>query len=95
MNKDNAKDFLPLVQALADGKTIQRYYRTGWADVTDVNFIADVAKYRVKPEPRVIYVNIYSDGSGAGHSTEERAKLCAGNNTHAIEVAKKFVEVME
>lgn len=52
MNKDNAKDYLPLVQALADGKTIQfRNYLGEWSDVQEVSFTAANSRYRIKPEP--------------------------------------------
>jgi len=55
MNKDNAKDYLPLVQALAEGKTIQ--FREDeddtFDDIDDEHFFDDdVAKYRIKPEPK-------------------------------------------
>ena len=56
MNKNNAAQFLPLVQALADGKTIQ--YNAGgtdspdWGDVTMIYSNLDPLSYRVKPEPR-------------------------------------------
>lgn len=52
MNKDNAKEFLPLVQALAEGKTIQ--YRNlnsnTWSDVVQVAFSSAPDRYRIKPE---------------------------------------------
>lgn len=52
MNKDNAKEFLPLVQALAEGKTLQYYSHSAaqWKDMAAVNFIYERARYRVKPE---------------------------------------------
>lgn len=63
MNKDNAKNYLPLVQALAEGKTIQ-YRPRGedigsvafpylkWTDVSaDLIFNHPPDRYRVKPEP--------------------------------------------
>jgi len=53
MNAQNAAQFLPLVQALADGKTIQqRSLDDGWHDLHDVHFGNDFSAYRVKPEPR-------------------------------------------
>lgn len=56
MNKDNAAQFLPLVQALAEGKTIQfnngTFNEWDWHDVNDPFFTDDPEKYRVKPEPR-------------------------------------------
>jgi len=57
MNKENAASFIPLVQALADGKTIQ--YNSilapnpKWEDIAETGFIAGPEYYRIKPEPRV------------------------------------------
>lgn len=52
MNKDNAKDYLPLVQALAEGKTIQYYSPTTnkWHDEVTVVFNHRPCRYRIKPE---------------------------------------------
>lgn len=59
MNKQNAKDFLPLVQALADGKTLQ-YKCSGWVDVDHLNTIVhDPDEYRIKPEPRTFKMWLY------------------------------------
>ena len=54
MNAQNAAQFLPLVQALADGKTIQLNGHRGWEDVKppdNIGFNFPVEKYRIKPEP--------------------------------------------
>lgn len=62
MNKDNAKDFLPLVQALADGKTLQirDMVDDGWADMTtEVGFSMPPDSYRIKPAPTFLYVIMY------------------------------------
>jgi hypothetical protein len=57
MNKDNAHEYLPLVQALADGKKIQCNDRGEWVDVeclyTDVY---GPHEYRIKPEPRTFEI---------------------------------------
>lgn len=52
MNKDNAKEYLPLVQALAEGKTIQYYSPTTnkWHDEVAVDFNHRPCRYRIKPE---------------------------------------------
>ena len=50
MNKDNAKDYLPLIQALAEGKTIQFFSGSKWNDVEDVSFSYEIKDYRIKPE---------------------------------------------
>jgi hypothetical protein len=57
MNKENAKDYLPLVQALAEGKTIQVAFHFGtndvrWEDMDEFSFCDPAERYRIKPEPR-------------------------------------------
>lgn len=53
MNASNAKDYLPLVQALAEGKTIQQKASDGeWFDVDDFLMLHDPESYRIKPEPK-------------------------------------------
>lgn len=52
MDKNNAKDFLQFVQALAEGKTIQCKGRDGyWNDMKyNISFDSDPELYRIKPE---------------------------------------------
>ena len=53
MNKDTAKDYLPLVQALAEGKTIQKFSDgDGWEEVVSPNFASPAKLYRIKPEQK-------------------------------------------
>jgi hypothetical protein len=56
MNQEQAKEWLPLIQAVADGKTIQGNYGTddkpNWKDVARLNFDCEVEAYRIKPEPK-------------------------------------------
>jgi hypothetical protein len=53
MNKENAHLYLPLVQALADGKTIQFLnVNSNWDDCVRVDFNSEPKFYRIKPEPR-------------------------------------------
>jgi hypothetical protein len=49
MTKENAHLFLPLVQALAEGKTIQHFVWDVWKDMDRPTFGADVYTYRIKP----------------------------------------------
>lgn len=53
MTKHNAQQYLHLVQALADGKTIQMRdgCNNNWADKDDIRFNLDPECYRIKPEP--------------------------------------------
>lgn len=73
MNKNNAKDYLPFVQALVEGKTIQvnvgecteRGFVDKWVDaMSELSFVGKPSQYRIKPEPvwAVIVVR-QTDGS--------------------------------
>lgn len=79
MNKFDAKDYLPLVQALVDGKTIQ--YKLGensWSTGGEVDFTLPANQYRIKPEPKEIYMNRYESGDEIGaYFSLELAKSCA------------------
>ena len=60
MNKENAHLYLPLVQALVDGRDIQWGGPVdGWADVSP-NFTDAPENYRIKPKPRDFWIAIYN-----------------------------------
>ena len=64
MNAQNAKEFLPLAQALADGKTLQ-YKRDSWVDAEELDTIYHVAReYRIKPKPRTFKLYIIDTANG-------------------------------
>ena len=54
MTREEAKELLPIIQAFAEGKTIQ--FKTKdrpWFDLLDNNLeMREVFKYRIKPEPK-------------------------------------------
>lgn len=58
MNRQRAKELLPIIQAFAEGKTIQYYYEhtyPHWIDIgtnDSAGFNDDTLKYRIKPEPK-------------------------------------------
>jgi len=52
MNAQNAHEFLPLVQAIADGKIIQENFLGSWVDLENPSFSMGIEFYRIKPEPR-------------------------------------------
>lgn len=54
MTREEAKELLPIIQAFAEGKTIQYYSEeNGWIDwLNFVNFNEPPSTYRVKPEPK-------------------------------------------
>lgn len=77
------KEKIAVMQAYEDGKTIQFRHRTSdpaakWHDILRP-IIPDWAwprtDYRVKPEPKVIYVNFYDEGmSWEAFDKEQDAK---------------------
>lgn len=75
MNKENAHLFLPLVQALADGKQLE--YRDGfgvWGATGGIDpacFEFDPSCYRIKPEPRTWDVWLHMAGK-AIHSNPDK-----------------------
>lgn len=54
MTKEEIKKFMPLMQAMMEGKTIQRYYVYGreWVDTEHIclEFEDNIRNYRIKPE---------------------------------------------
>lgn len=63
MNKKDAHLYLPLVQALADGNTLQCKDITGeWLDLLNVTLAGEPQDYRIKPEHR--RWNVWVDPNG-------------------------------
>ena len=56
ITKENAKELLPIVKALAEGKKIQDKIEgvTGWCDTDEINLEFDGQKilHRIKPDPK-------------------------------------------
>lgn len=56
MTREEAKVLLPIIQAYAEGKTIQVIDTTDqcgkWEDVTDLKINTDFEEYRIKPEAK-------------------------------------------
>lgn len=95
MNKKNAHLFLPLVQALTDGKTIQ-HAGANWEDIEELEFSEyDKPKdFRIKPEePRTFTIlrNKYSGAVERDQKLErERDDLIVSLNFHA-ELNKELI----
>ena len=73
MDRERAKELLPIIQAFAEGKQIQVNNRimrddslNKWYDTDD---ITGKGEYRIKPEPRIWYILI-PDGYGAAVGCE-------------------------
>ena len=53
MTREEAKKLLPIIQAFAEGKTIQYLANNKkWTDIDDPVFTRQVADYRIKSEPK-------------------------------------------
>lgn len=54
---EQAKEILPIMQAYAEGKTIQYFTDSGyWSDIRksyNPSFDKDPSRYRVKPDPKI------------------------------------------
>ena len=47
---------LPIIQAAAEGKTIQYQYQNEWRDSNNLQFLERI-EYRIKPEPREFWID--------------------------------------
>lgn len=76
MNKDNAKYYLPLLQALAEGRTLQHAGpKWEWVDLADeVSFNYSPNCYRIKPEPKEIWVVEHNGGLFDEFTTKAEAE---------------------
>lgn len=54
MDRERAKELLPVIQAFAEGKTIQVFIscKDRWEDNNNPLWDANADKYRIKPEPK-------------------------------------------
>lgn len=53
MNRQQAKDLLPIIQAFAEGKTIQVQEDIDWCYLgNDADFNLNPSRYRIKPSPK-------------------------------------------
>lgn len=95
MNKDNAKDYLPLVRALVDGRQIQHQKTDGtWIDEIEFSFDWPAHRYRIKPEPREFWVNELPN-VGAVVFESERQAIEHANQYGLGHVTRRCREVLE
>ena len=53
MTRGEARELLPIIQAFADGKTIEFLnIRNMWEEIEDLLFCKEPKYYRIKPEPK-------------------------------------------
>ena len=54
MKQSEAKDFLPLIKAWAEGKELQIRWGNSWEVAKNLSFEEPISHYRIKPEPRAV-----------------------------------------
>ena len=52
MTREEAKEILPIIQAYAEGRTIQFLDGGKWLDLCESDFYESPERYRIKPEPK-------------------------------------------
>lgn len=52
MTREQVKEMLPIMQAYAEGKTIQFWDEGKWIDLFESDFYKSPDRYRIKPEPK-------------------------------------------
>ena len=52
MTREEAKELIPIIQAFADGKTIEFFKQGEWIELNEPDFMWSADKYRIKPEPK-------------------------------------------
>ena len=54
MNREQAKILLPIIQAFAEGKTIEFRNKSfkEWTEINNPSFDPTITNYRIKPEPK-------------------------------------------
>lgn len=83
MTREQARELIPVIQAFADGKTIQT--RNGDSEWFDCQFLCNTSPWRVKPEPQELWLVKKDDGPWQGvYDTPDPAKVCANLCTGKI-----------
>jgi hypothetical protein len=97
ISKNNAAEYIPLLQAMSEGKQLQIRTKDGcWSDApVYLAFNAGPEYYRIKPpEPRRFWVNVYDKTKSlqrAGYAYDSRKEADAASNGNRIDC----VEVVE
>lgn len=103
MNREKALALLPIITAFIEGKRIQKKLLVNdqWVDAgDDIEFSCAADRYRIEPEPRVIYrVEFVHDGKPWAHRDSfvqaeqalKYAKLC--NNIHEFRIVEYIEQV--
>ena len=92
MNRDSAAKLWPVIKGFAEGRDVQIFVSNDkWTDVHDPSFHTNV-EYRLKPEPKEVWVNEYPGGLRYYYATLAEANRLS---THERLSCKRYIEVME
>ena len=102
MNKERLNYIIPILQAMADGKTILGRSGEGYAfiNINEDKFfmISDIVNFwelKIKPQPEVIYVNKWNEEREfiSTHKSKSKALEAARNSgLEYIYIAKPFTD---
>lgn len=93
MNVKETKKAIEVMQAYVSGKAIQvRAGISDWKDSHGPHWNWGLCEYRTKPEPVIVYANVYTQCTIA-HTSQELARKNA--DPRALEVAVPFVRVSD
>lgn len=52
MNRNQAKELLPIIKAFSEGKGVETKTGSGWISIENMSFAGNPDSYRIKPEPK-------------------------------------------
>lgn len=95
MNIEETKKAIEVMQAFVDGKPCEwKFEHIGpWDRVFRPTWDWHKHDYRIKPEPKEIWVNEYDDGSASAYNSEDKALYAY--NDGATRKAVRYREVIE
>jgi hypothetical protein len=89
MNRDRARELLPIIQAYAEGKEIECMPEDGdrWFISSSPSWSIS-NKYRIKPEPKTGWINIYPKSlvSNSCRSKEEADEAAGTDRIACIQI---------
>lgn len=52
MDRNQAKELLPVIKAFSEGKGVETKTGSGWISIENMSFAGNPDNYRIKPEPK-------------------------------------------
>ena len=91
MNREQAKALLPIITAFAEGKEVQFLTSTHeWHKdkLENISFQYEPERYRIKPEPLKVWINVHKGSSWSLYTTswrnEAQAKEAASQSVNCV-----------